>query len=170
MRPILTTRLSLREMTPADLDDMAALLGDPTVMRYYPEPKDRAAALRWIEWNQRNYSDHGFGLWVVETHDGEFVGDCGLTMQSIGGRDGSPVVEVEVGYHVRSDLHGLGYATEAAEACREFARRLGITRLVAIIDPQNLPSQRVAERIGLAFEYTDATGLRIYAGELQQQP
>lgn len=34
----------------------------------------------WIEWNRRNYTEHGFGLWVIETHGGEFVGDCGLTI------------------------------------------------------------------------------------------
>jgi hypothetical protein len=39
----------------------------------------------WIEWNRRNYAEHGFGLWVIETHAGEFVGDCGLTMQEVEG-------------------------------------------------------------------------------------
>jgi hypothetical protein len=40
-----TPRLAFREMTPDDLDDMAALLGDPQVMRYYPHPKSRDEAL-----------------------------------------------------------------------------------------------------------------------------
>jgi RimJ/RimL family protein N-acetyltransferase len=48
-------------MTPDDLDDMAALLGDPEVMRYYPRPKSRDEALAWIAWNQRLYREYGFG-------------------------------------------------------------------------------------------------------------
>jgi RimJ/RimL family protein N-acetyltransferase len=62
-----TARLSLREMTDADLDDMAALLGDERVMAYYPRPKSRDEAQRWIDWNRRLYRDHGFGLWVMES-------------------------------------------------------------------------------------------------------
>ena len=58
-----------------------------------------------------------------------------------------------MGYHVRVELQGNGYATEAAAACREHARQvLGLSRLIAIIDPDNKPSQQVAEKIGLRFE------------------
>jgi RimJ/RimL family protein N-acetyltransferase len=134
-------------MTDADLDQMAALLGDPQVMRYYPAPKSRDEAQRWIDWNKRNYTEHGFGLWVIETVEGDFIGDCGLTWQTVDG-----VREVEVGYHVRSDAQGNGYATEAATACVQFARQRGIRRLVAIINPANAASQRVAVKIGLEFE------------------
>jgi RimJ/RimL family protein N-acetyltransferase len=132
-------------MTLDDLDDMAALLGDPAVMTYYPAPKSRAEAERWIRWNQANYAEHGFGLWIVETHDGEFVGDCGLTLQPVNGR-----LELEVGYHVRAALHGQGLATEAASACLAFALEHTEAReLVAIIDPANTASRRVAEKIGM---------------------
>jgi RimJ/RimL family protein N-acetyltransferase len=136
-------------MTADDLDDMAALLGDPDVMRHYPSPKTRDEALAWIEWNQRLYRQEGFGLWLVTLRaTGEFVGDCGLTPQEIEG-----VTELELGYHVRTGLQGNGYATEAAGACRDHARDvLEAKRLIAIIDPENQPSQRVAEKIGLPFE------------------
>ncbi|HEY3506242.1 MAG TPA: GNAT family N-acetyltransferase [Actinocatenispora sp.] len=151
--PADTKRLSFAEMTADDLDDMAALLGDAAVMRYYPRLKTRAEALDWISWNQDLYQREGFGLWAIRLRaTGEFVGDCGLTPQDVEG-----TVEVELGYHVRNDLQGLGYATEAATACRDHARHvLGLSRLVAIIDPDNKPSQRVAEKIGLRFE-RDAT-------------
>jgi RimJ/RimL family protein N-acetyltransferase len=136
-------------MTPDDLDDMAALLGDPQVMRYYPHPKSREEALAWITWNQRLYREHGFGLWLLTLRaTGEFVGDCGLTPQRVDG-----VTELEVGYHVRAALQGRGLATEAAAACRDYAREvLGVDRLIAIIDPRNRPSQRVAEKLGLVLE------------------
>lgn len=146
---------------------MAALLGDPAVMRYYPQPKDRDEALAWINWNQRLYQQKGFGLWLVTLlATGEFVGECGLTPQEIEG-----TIEIEIGYHVRNDLQGRGYATEAAAACRDLARDvLKTKRLIAITHPNNTPSQRVAEKIGLTHE-CDALSrsgqpVRIYATNL----
>jgi RimJ/RimL family protein N-acetyltransferase len=128
---------------------MAALLGDPQVMRYYPQPKSREEALAWIAWNQRLYREHGFGLWLLTLGaTGRFVGDCGLTPQQVDG-----VTEVEVGYHVRAALQGRGLATEAAAACRDYARDvLGVGWLIAIIGKRNRPSQRVAEKLGLVLE------------------
>jgi RimJ/RimL family protein N-acetyltransferase len=90
-------------MVDRDLDAMAELLGDSRVMRYYPRPKTRAEARQWIAWNQANYRDLGFGLWIIETLGGEFVGDCGLTMQEVEGER-----EVEVGYHVCAEFQTKG--------------------------------------------------------------
>ena len=164
-----SARLTFREMTPDDLDDMATLLGDPEVMTYYPRPKTRAEAAQWIEWNRGLYRLHGYGLWLLITADGGFVGDCGLTPQVVDG-----VTELEVGYHVSPTLQGQGYATEAAAASRDFARDvLGARRLIAIIHPDNRPSQRVAEKIGLRPEKrTTVHGGRdsvIYAAALDQR-
>ncbi len=152
-----SARLTFREMTTADLNDMASLLGDPAVMEFYPHPKTRDEAQRWIDWNTTNYAEHGYGLWIIETTTGDFVGDCGLTWQSVNGAR-----MLEVGYHVRRELHGRGYATEAAAACRDFARdALGLTDLVAIIHPANVASQRVAEKIGLRYVGDDLDGSTI---------
>ena len=164
-----SARLTFRDMSPADLDDLARLLGDPEVMTYYPRPKTRAEAAQWIEWNRGLYRTHGYGLWLLSAVDGSFVGDCGLTPQLVDG-----VTELEVGYHVRSELQGRGYATEAAAASRDFARDvLGATRLIAIIHPDNRPSQRVAEKIGLRPEKRATVhGGReavIYAADLSRQ-
>jgi RimJ/RimL family protein N-acetyltransferase len=162
-----TQRLTFRQMTADDLDDMAALLGDPDVMRYYPRPKTRKEALAWIDWNQRLYREKGFGLWLITLQTtGEFVGDCGLTPQQVEG-----TTDIEVGYHVRADLQGQGLATEAAAACRDHARDvLNTKRLIAIIHPDNLPSQRVAEKIGLTHERdtasTSGDPIRIYSTTL----
>ena len=144
-----TRRLTFREMTTRDLDDMAVLLGDPAMMRYYPNVKDQDEALAWIRWNQGLYRHEGFGLWLVSlAATGEFADDCGLTPQEIEG-----TTEIEVGYHIRPDLQGHGYATEAAAACRDHARDvLGTQRLTALPHVDNAPSRRVAEKIGLSHE------------------
>ena len=141
-------------MNPADLDDMAALLGDPNVMAFYPSPKSRDEAAAWISWNQRNYTEHAHGLWIIETNSGEFIGDCGLTWQPVNG-----LPRLEVGYHVSVRHQRNGYATEAAAACRDFARhRLKATELVAIIHPDNVASCRVAEKIGMHYIEDDRDG------------
>jgi RimJ/RimL family protein N-acetyltransferase len=140
-----TPRLAFREMTADDLDEMAALLGDAEVMAYYPAPKSRTEAAAWIARMQQRYREDGHGLWIIETHDGEFLGDCGLTWQSV---NGSPVLEV--GYHVRTDRQRHGYATEAARACVDLvAQTFAPTLLTAIIHPENQASRGVAEKLGM---------------------
>ena len=141
-------------MTADDLDDLAAMLGDASGMTYYPAPKTRSEAAGWIDWNVRNYAEHGYGLWIIETRTGDFVGDCGLTWQRVNGR-----LELEVGYHVRSADQGHGYATEAALACRDFARdTLQVPQLLAIIHPDNQASRRVAQKLGMRFRENDLGG------------
>ncbi len=166
MLPFTTARLTLRELTDADLDDMADLLGDPEVMKYYPRTRDRSEAQDWIDAQRRRYQHDGFGLWALElTETGEFVGDCGLTTQQVDG-----VAEVEIGYHVRAKFHRRGYASEAAAACRDLARdRFAVRRLIAIINPDNVPSQGVARKLGLSLEKrADVFGAEqlIYAANL----
>ncbi|MDR1441017.1 MAG: GNAT family N-acetyltransferase [Bifidobacteriaceae bacterium] len=145
MTPADTERLRFRRMRSTDIDLMAGMLGDPKLMRFYPAPKTRQQAAAWIAWNEENYAEHGYGLWIVETHDGEFAGDCGLTWQEVNG-----VPKLEVGYHVVTTAQGHGYATEAAMACRDYARdAVGARELVAIIHPQNEASERVARKLGM---------------------
>ena len=154
MLPEPTARLRFREMADDDLDAIAALLGSPEVMRYYPRPKTRDEAQAWIDWTRDGYAKRGYGLWVIETHDGEFVGDCGLTRQKV---NDAPVMEV--GYHLLPQHQGQGYAVEAARACVEFGfGQLGADHIVAIINPDNAPSRRVAERIGMQVETATVDG------------
>jgi RimJ/RimL family protein N-acetyltransferase len=159
-----TTRLTFRAMDASDLDFMAGLLGDERVMEYYPRPKSRDEAHEWIEWNRRLYRTRGWGLWIIElSATQQPIGDCGLTPQVVDG-----VEEIEVGYHVHPDFQGQGYATEAAVAARDHARlTIGQLRIVAIIDPRNEPSRRVAQKIGLGLEKdVDLWGrrLQLFAG------
>ncbi|MFI5911418.1 GNAT family N-acetyltransferase [Dactylosporangium sp. NPDC051541] len=168
MTVLTTERLRIEEMTEADLDDFAALLGDVFVMRYYPRPKTRAETLEWIFLNRRRYCEQGHGLWKLSRlEDGAFVGDCGLTIQRVDGVD-----ELELGYHVAPRCQRTGLATEAARACRDWAStELGAARVIAIIHPDNVASQRVATNAGLTLEkrttgYGPGTEVMIYATAL----
>ena len=143
-----TERLLLREFVPDDADALAVVLSDPETMRYYPAVLDRDGVAAWIERNRRRYTDAGHGLWaMVLKSSGEVIGDCGLTRQTV-----EEVDEIEIGYHVRRNLWGRGYASEAAGACRDYGfERLGAERLISLIRPENVPSRRVAEKIGLTL-------------------
>jgi RimJ/RimL family protein N-acetyltransferase len=144
-----TARLRLREFRPDDADALEAVLGDPVAMQYYPAAFDRRGVVAWIGRNCERYQRDGHGLWaMLLKQSGELIGDCGCTLQEVEGKN-----EVEVGYHVRRDLWGNGYATEAALACMEYAfAKLGAERVISIIRPENVPSRRVAEKNGLVCD------------------
>lgn len=147
---ILTTaRLHLREFTVNDADALEAVLGDPIAMQYYPAAFDRKGVEAWIARNLERYRRDGHGLWAMLRKDSdELIGDCGCSLQEVEGRN-----EVEVGYHVRRDLWGNGYATEAAQACMQYAfTKLGVDRVISLIRPENVQSIRVAEKNGLVCE------------------
>jgi [ribosomal protein S5]-alanine N-acetyltransferase len=143
-----TLRLILREMVPEDADAMERILSDPETMLYYPAPFDRAGVEAWIERNRRRYQTDGHGLWaVILKSSGEVIGNCGLIKQKVDGVD-----ELEVGYHLRRDHWGKGYATEAAQACRDYGlEHYPVSRIISLIRPDNLPSRRVAERNGMTL-------------------
>jgi [ribosomal protein S5]-alanine N-acetyltransferase len=144
-----TERLVFREFAPADADALLKVLGDPVAMQYYPAPFDREGVQAWISRNRARYLNHGFSLWAMMLKPTrEVIGDCGCALQEVEERQ-----EIEVGYHVRRDLWGRGYATEAAQACMNFAfARLGAARVVSMIRPENRQSRRVAEKNGLICE------------------
>jgi len=148
MPALQTPRLSLREFEPEDLDALATILSDPETMRYYPAPLDSAGVADWIQRNRTRYAKDGHGLWAMTLNSsGELMGDCGLLRQNVDGVD-----EIEIGYPVRRDLWGQGFAPEAARACRDHGfATLGVDRLISLIRPENLASRRVAEKTGMTI-------------------
>jgi RimJ/RimL family protein N-acetyltransferase len=139
-----TERLVLRELEHEDADALLEVLGDAEAMRFYPAPFDQERVRAWIDWAQRSYDEHGFGLWaVVRRSDGRFLGDCGPMLQPVEGR-----LMPEVGYHIVPAEQGRGYATEAARACVEwvFANTVH-DRVCSIVGPDNAPSRAVAAKV-----------------------
>ncbi|HNY21327.1 MAG TPA: GNAT family N-acetyltransferase [Treponemataceae bacterium] len=143
-----TSRLLLRELTFGDADALALALSDPVSMRYYPAPFSAEKVRQWIQWNVDNYRAHGFGLWaVILKESGELIGDCGITLQDIEGKR-----LPEIGYHIRREYCGKGFATEAARACIDFAFDKTVYGAVySYMKDDNLPSRRVAEKAGMRF-------------------
>ncbi len=144
-----TERLLLRRVEEPDAPFLAGLWSDPGITRHMGGPRNfEKVRLDLIE-EARAGGVHTTGWWpVVEKVSGRVVGDCGLVEKTVDGRE-----EIELVYLFALDSWGKGYATEAALALRDHAfHRLGLQRLIAMIDPENHASARVAEKIGMRFE------------------
>ncbi len=146
--PVETGRLLVRSLEPGDISALVALWTDPEVTAHLGGPRDPARVRDLLDEELRTGGDR-FTMWpVIEKASGRVIGDCGLLKKEVEGRD-----EIELVYVFAADVWGRGYATEAAAAVRDAARiRWGLTRLIALIDPDNIASARVAEKIGMRFE------------------
>jgi RimJ/RimL family protein N-acetyltransferase len=141
-----TPRLVLREMTPDDLDFVAAMLADPEVMRFYPRCYSRQEAEGWVRRQIDRYVRDGHGLWLAQDQaTATAVGQVGLIQQIVDG-----IEEPEIAYLIHRPYWRRGLATEAAAAVRDHAFDvLCEPRVVSLIRPENRPSRGVATKIGL---------------------
>lgn len=146
-----TQRLRLRPLTLNDLDALAALYRDPDVRRFFPEGTlTRAQTSEELEWIiDVYYGQHGYGLWAtIYKETGAFIGRCGLIPWKMEGQ-----LQVEVAYLLDKAYWGQGLATEAALAIRDYGfERLGLSRLICMVYPQNLASVRIAQKMGMILE------------------
>ena len=146
-----TERLLLRHFHILDDEAMFHIFGDIDVMRFGDGIQTREWVKNWIRTSlERYYQTWGFGPYaVVEQSSRNVIGYCGLFyFPDICGQP-----EIEIGYRLARSAWGRGYATEAALSVRDFAfTTLGIRRLIAMIDPSNVASIRVAEKIGMQYE------------------
>ena len=152
-----TPRLVLRVPRIDDADGFAALLADPEVMRYLggetvPRGDVPAVLQKWLG----RWDDNGFGPFALERReDGRVIGRAGVIVwdtrdwRNTTLADAGEHAQPELGWAVARPYWGNGYATEAARAVREWARReRAVERLISLINPGNVRSQRVAERLG----------------------
>jgi len=142
-----TARLRLRMFRPADLDDLAALLADPEVMKYVADgkPASREETRKALDSIIQHWRRHGFGRWAVEDKGTlEFVGFGGL--RSLFGMP-------EVVYHFATQHWGKGLATEMGRASLRYGFETHhFARIVAIAKPENLASIHVMEKLGMRYE------------------
>ncbi len=152
-----TKRLFLREMTPEDYDALYAVLADSDIMRHYPYTFDEARVKNWINKNTERYRVFGFGLWAVCLRStAEMIGDCGLTMQNING-----TILPEIGYHIAKAHQRQGYASEAAQAVRDWTfSHTPFGMAYSYMKKENIPSAAVAvaNEMRLLDVFTDSEG------------
>ena len=144
-----TERLRLRNWDEGDLDEFIRHTNTPAVMRWlggvWPREKHEAGFGRIKSYER----DHGHTFWIVERKsDGAILGFCGLKRVN---SDGAPNPgDFEVGWRLREDAWGQGYAKEAAIASLDLAfQRFGASHVVALTIPANEPSQGLMKRLGM---------------------
>lgn len=146
-----TERLILRHFHAFDGEAMDRVFGDAEVMRFGPGVRTQQWVRDWLRGCSEDYYQKlGFGPWaVVEKNRRAVIGYCGLFhFPAVAGRP-----EVEIGYRLARPFWGRGYATEAVAAVRDYGFGvLCFERLIALIDPQNVASIRVAEKAGMRYE------------------
>ena len=148
-----TERLLLRHQVIEDLDDLWALYCDPEITKYIPDaPRSREEAQEELEWHMHGHPKHPeLGLWAtIHKETGKFIGRCGLLPWTI-----DDVNEVEVAYTIARNYWGQGLGSEAAQAILKYGfEKLHLSRMVCLIDPANKATQKVAEKMGMAWEKT----------------
>jgi RimJ/RimL family protein N-acetyltransferase len=151
-----TPRLILRTHEDRDLDAVARMSADRQMMRFMggqtqtrEEVAQRLAKVRAVQ------DRSGFVMCAMELKEtGEFVGECGLLPVARPGRDPSDYEargpEIEVGYRLLPEHQGRGYAREGSVAALRYGFTVcGLKRILAVTDPENLPSRSVLLAIGM---------------------
>lgn len=154
---ILTTeRLVLRRLRADEAGAVAEYKNDPEVARYQdwdlPYPVEDIAA-KIAAYVHRPWPCPGSGLNVAIEHDGELIGDFGVGWDDEG-------IEAEIGYTLRSEHQGEGFATEALAAVVDRLFSEGVERVTTSLDPENVASIRVLEKVGFRHEASSRVEIR----------
>ena len=148
--PILETpRLILRPFREEDLDLLAPLMANTGFMRFSLGAFSREQTAGFLDkvigWERRGLPSQ---FAVIHRDENRLIGYCGFFHQQVDGAD-----EIEIGYRLHPDYWNQGLATEAAQAVRDHGfADLKLSRVISLIHPGNLPSQRVAEKNGMQLE------------------
>ena len=141
-----TPRLTARQFTSADVDDLHAICGDRRVMRYVGDGLvlTRQRCAWWIDESLVHYTARGYGAWALEV-SGEttLAGYCGIVPAR---RRADP----EIIYALRPGLWGRGLASELVPALLNHGfKGCRLPRVIATVRPENQASLRVVEKAGM---------------------
>lgn len=161
-------RFYLREYKESDFDDLCEIYTDPENMKDFGEVYTKEKVRHLMEWTFKNYATYGFGFWaIIDKNSGDFIGDCGLSMQKIDG-EWLP----EIGYHIKKKYHNQHYASDAAKLVKEYGfKRYTFDKLYSYTNKGNNASVGVMKNNGMSFvkEYEDnGEQLVVYAVEREK--
>lgn len=144
-----TQRLLLRPLVLADVEALVQIWTDPDVTRYMGGPRDPVKVRASLAEDAQANPPPQFDLQpVIAKVTGRIVGHCGITEKTVDDR-----AEHELVYVLAKSAWGKGYATEIAHAIKNYAfEQMNLKRIIALIDPENVASRRVAEKVGLRYE------------------
>ncbi|WP_240468593.1 GNAT family N-acetyltransferase [Gracilibacillus sp. YIM 98692] len=147
-----TRRLILRPYQQHDFAFLYHLVSDPAVMHFIGNghTKSRKEAKDFLHWIFQMYQlGEEFGLRImIRKSDHRPIGHAGLVPQTIDGKK-----ELEIGYWIAHSYWGNGYATEIAEALKQFAiQYLDRNRLIALVQEGNYASANIARKLGMKVD------------------
>ena len=150
-----TQRMILRLQQASDVDFLVKLWLDKEVGKYTGSAHEEDFLRAEFEKTAKNPRAEKYDLWIVqEKQTGELLGHCGYIDKEVEGK-----IEYDICYFISPEYWGKGYATEMAHALKEYAfGELGLTRIIALINPENVASAKVAQRIGMKLEKTIVRG------------
>jgi RimJ/RimL family protein N-acetyltransferase len=166
-----TERLILREIVDDDAAFILTLLNDASFItnigdRGVRTLDDARAYIR--KGPAASYAQHGFGLWLVEVKEtGKPAGICGLLKRDF-------LEHPDIGFAFLPPYQSKGYGFESAAAVLQYARdRIGVTRVLAIVNGDNTASARLLEKLGMSFEqmvkpYPEEPPLRLFGMTLSE--
>jgi len=145
-----TPRLLLRGWKESDVEPFAKINEDPQVMRYFPKTLSRAESHQMYQKIESEFRECGNGLYAVEKKEnGEFIGFIGFHRATFPA-DFTPCIEI--GWRLKKEAWGNGYATEGAAACLQYGfSTLGFDEVYSFTADVNTPSKNVMTKIGMKF-------------------
>lgn len=168
MNVLETERLTLRKLSLEDAGFILELLNDPSFLRFIGDKNVRSledARQYILKGPLESYERLGFGLYLVALKTAAVpLGICGLVKRDT-------LEDVDIGFAFLPEFRAKGYAFESAAAVKDYGLNvMGLRRLLAITNPDNIGSIRVLEKIGLRFERLirlapDSPEIRLYTSD-----
>jgi RimJ/RimL family protein N-acetyltransferase len=145
-----TERLVLQEFSIDDAEFILTLLNTPGWLEYIGDKNVRTLedAANYLENVPiKSYKENGFGLWLTLLRNNNTpIGMCGLIKRE-------SLDDIDIGFALLPEYSKLGYGYEIAQATINYAKHnLGIDKVVAITDSNNVPSIKLLNKLGLQFE------------------
>lgn len=145
-----TPRLILRDWQEEDLEPFRELNSDEEVMRYFPKTYSAEETDVFYRAIIKEFEEYNYGLYAVEIKESnEFIGFIGFHRATFEA-DFTPCIEI--GWRLKRDAWGKGYATEGAKACLEYGfNNLNFKEVYSFTAKINKPSQNVMKKIGMHY-------------------
>ncbi len=145
-----TPRLRFRDWREADLDPFSLLNADKEVMKYFPKTLSTEETKEFYKSIESEFKECGFGLYAVEVKgNDDFIGFVGFHRATF---EANFTPCIEIGWRLKKDAWGYGYATEGASACLQYGfNTLGLEEVYSFTADINEPSKRVMTKIGMSY-------------------
>ncbi|MDQ6767846.1 MAG: GNAT family N-acetyltransferase [Candidatus Eremiobacteraeota bacterium] len=142
-----TQQLTGRRVQQGDLEYVLEVDSDIRIQRWLSgrvqtEEESRERHVRWM----REWQEVGHGFWIFSDAEAAIVGHGGIF------RSPREEGEIEVGYALKPDYWGHGFATEITRLSLQVGFEVGLARIIAIAQAANVASRRVMEKCGMVFE------------------